>query len=278
MENLDLEFLKFFSLKGKVAVITGGAGVLCSNIAEGLGRAGAKVCICDKSDTDDTVKRLKSNKITARGYYINVLDKKEINSCMNKILDDFGKIDILINGAGGCLKDSTTSDSLSFFDLDSKALKKVVDLNLFGGAIYPSQVFGRQMVSNKDGGSIINISSMNAYRPLTRIGGYSAAKAAVSNFTQWLAVDIAKNYNKKIRVNAIAPGFYLTPTSEYLWFDKDGKYTDRAKTILNNTPMGKFGKPEDLVGPCVWLSSDASRFVTGAIIPIDGGFNAYAGV
>ena len=279
MNKYNLGYKKLFSLEEKVAVITGGAGVLCSSIAEGLGKAGAKVAICDISDNKNTVERLKDKKIDAKGYYIDVLSKEEINNCKNKILKDYGKINILVNGAGGCLKDSTTSEKLSFFDLPSEALQKVVMVNLFGGAIFPSQVFGKEMIKNKEeGSSIINISSMNAYRPLTRIPGYAAAKAAVSNFTQWLAVDLAQNYSKKIRVNAIAPGFFLTPTSEYLWFDEDGKYTNRAKTILKNTPMGEFGKPKDLIGTCIWLSSEASRFVTGAIIPIDGGFNAYAGV
>jgi NAD(P)-dependent dehydrogenase (short-subunit alcohol dehydrogenase family) len=157
-------------------------------------------------------------------------------------------------------------------------LEKVVGLNLFGGSILPCQVFGRSMIKNEEGGTIINISSMSAFRPLTKTAGYSAAKAAVSNFTQWLANHFAQEYNKKLRVNAIAPGFLLTQQNRYLLLGKDGNFTPRAKAIIAHTPMGEFGKPEDLIGACVWLASNASRFVTGAVVPIDGGFNAYSGV
>ena len=176
------------------------------------------------------------------------------------------------------MKEATTSSELSFFDLELSSLQKVITLNLFGGAILPAQVFGKVMAENKNGGSIINISSMNALRPLTRILGYSAAKAAVSNFTQWLAVHFAQQYNKKLRVNAIAPGFFHTTQNHYLLFENSGELTDRGKAIINHTPMGEFGKPEDLTGVCIWLASDASRFVTGTVIPVDGGFNAFAGV
>ena len=267
-----------FNLNEKVAVITGGAGVLCRAIATGLGQAGAKIALCDIADTLDIVSELKSKGIDVKGYYINVMDLEKIEECRGKVLKDFCSIDILVNGAGGNIKEATTSDDLSFFDLPYKALKKVVDLNLFGGAFLPSQVFGKDMVKNSQGGSIINISSMNAYRPLTNIAGYSAAKAAVSNFTQWLAVHFAQEYNKKLRVNAIAPGFFLTEQLKYLHFDEDGNPTSRAKKVLEHTPMGEYGKPEDLAGVCVWLASEASRFVTGVIIPIDGGFSAYSGV
>ncbi|HPP67449.1 MAG TPA: SDR family oxidoreductase, partial [bacterium] len=167
---------------------------------------------------------------------------------------------------------------LSFFDLPLEALEKVVVLNLFGGAILPAQVFGKEMVKNPEGGSIINISSMNAFRPLTRIPGYSAAKAAVSNFTQWLATHFAMEYNKLLRVNAIAPGFFLTQQNRYLLTDENNNLTLRGQTIIKHTPMGRFGNPEDLIGTCIWLASKASVFITGIVIPIDGGFNAYSGV
>ena len=176
------------------------------------------------------------------------------------------------------MKGATTSEGLDFFDLPCDGLVKVVGLNLFGGAIFPSQVFGKIMVKNKNGGSIINISSMNAIRPLTRIPGYSAAKAAVSNFTQWLAVHFAREYNEKIRVNAIAPGFFLTAQNRYLLLGRNRMLTPRGKAIIAHTPMGRFGRPEELTGACIWLACDASRFVTGTIIPIDGGFNAFSGV
>jgi NAD(P)-dependent dehydrogenase (short-subunit alcohol dehydrogenase family) len=272
------EIFNIFSLKGKKAVITGGAGVLCAVIASGLGKAGAEIAVCDINSTDEIVKRLKQEGISAKGYHIDVMDMDSINKCRADIVMDLGRVDILVNGAGGNMKEATTSKDLAFFDLPLSALEKVIKLNLLGGAILPSQVFGKIMAENPDGGSIINISSMNAYRPLTRIPGYSAAKAAVSNFTQWLAVHFAMEYNKKLRVNAIAPGFFLTEQLKYLLLDENNNLTQRGNSIITHTPMGKFGKAEDLTGVCIWLASEASGFVTGAIIPVDGGFNSYSGV
>jgi NAD(P)-dependent dehydrogenase (short-subunit alcohol dehydrogenase family) len=276
MKSTDV--LKEFSLKGKSAVITGGAGILGSVIAEGLGLAGARIAIADIVDTKDLVNQLKEKGIDAKGYYLNVMDIEKIRSCKEEITKNFPKIDILINAAGGNKEEATTSATLSFFDLPLDALEKVIGLNLFGGAILPSQVFGKEMVNNAEGGAIINISSMNAFRPLTRIPGYSAAKAAVSNFTQWLAVHFAQEYNQKLRVNAIAPGFFLTNQNRYLLTDEKGELTPRGKSIIDHTPMGKYGEPEDLIGVCIWLASDAARFVTGIVVPIDGGFSAFSGV
>ena len=267
-----------FSLKGKVAVITGGAGVLGTEIAKGLGSAGASIAICDIAETGSIVTGLKSAGADVRGYYLDVMDKNKIIDCKNEVIEDFGRIDILVNAAGGNLKEATTSGDLLFFDMELDAIQKVIGLNLFGGAILPAQVFGKSMAENLNGGTIINISSMNAFRPLTRIPGYSAAKAAVNNFTQWLAVHFAQEYNKKLRVNAIAPGFFLTRQNHYLLFDKDENLNPRGEAIIAHTPMGEFGKPEDLIGACVWLASDASRFVSGIVIPIDGGFSAFSGV
>jgi NAD(P)-dependent dehydrogenase (short-subunit alcohol dehydrogenase family) len=275
---LTEEIFKIFNLKDKKAVITGGAGVLCSTIGLGLGKAGAEIAVCDINSTDEVVSRLRSEGISARGYYIDVMDLDSINKCKFNIIGDFGRVDILVNGAGGNLKEATTSEELAFFDLPLAALEKVISLNLLGGAILPSQVFGKTMADNPEGGSIINISSMNAYRPLTRIPGYSAAKAAVSNFTQWSAAHFAMEYNKKLRVNAIAPGFFLTEQLRYLLLDENGDLTPRGQSIITHTPMGAFGNPRDLIGVCVWLASEASSFVTGVIIPIDGGFNSYSGV
>jgi NAD(P)-dependent dehydrogenase (short-subunit alcohol dehydrogenase family) len=272
------ENLKMFSLEGKTAVITGGAGVLGSAIAKGLGKAGAKIALCDIVNADKVAKQLQEQEITAKGYYINVMDIEKVKVCRDEVIRDFGKVDILLNAAGGNMKEATTSEELKFFDLPLSALEKVVGLNLFGGAVLPSQVFGKDMIKNQDGGSVINISSMNAFRPLTRIPGYSAAKAAVSNFTQWLAVHFAQEYNKSLRVNAIAPGFFLTDQNRFLLTNKDGSLTSRGKTIITHTPMDKFGDPEDLIGACVWLASDAAKFVTGIIVPIDGGFSAFSGV
>lgn len=273
-----MEILNIFSLKGKKAVITGGLGVLGSAIARGLGKAGAEVAICDIINTNKIVNEFKEEGIKIKGYYVDVLDIKKINECYNEVINDFNRIDILINAAGGNIKEATTSEELSFFDLPLPSLEKVVGLNLFGGSILPCQVFGKHMVKNKEGGSIINISSMSAFRPLTRTAGYSAAKAAVSNFTQWLANHFAQEYNNKLRVNAIAPGFLLTQQNRYLLLDENRNLTPRAKSIISHTPMGKFGDPENLIGACIWLASDASKFVTGIIVPIDGGFSAYSGV
>ena len=272
------ENLKMFSLEEKTAVITGGAGVLGSAIARGLGKAGAKIALCDIVNADKVAQELQEEGIIAKGYYINVMDIEKIKVCRDEVIRDFGKVDILLNAAGGNMKEATTSEDLKFFDLPLSALEKVVGLNLFGGAILPSQVFGKDMIKNQDGGSIINISSMNAFRPLTRIPGYSAAKAAVSNFTQWLAVHFAQEYNKNLRVNAIAPGFFLTAQNRFLLTNEDGSLTPRGETIIAHTPMDKFGDPEDLIGACVWLASDAAKFVTGIIVPVDGGFSAFSGV
>ncbi len=272
------ELLKLYSLEGKTAVITGGAGVIGSYLALGLGRAGAKIVITDIGPTDGVVNKAKEEGIEAYGYYMDVMDPEKLKEATDKIIDDMGKVDILINCAGGNMAAATTSKDLSFFDLPFDALDRVIKLNLFGGAILPSQTFGRYMAKNPDGGSIINISSMNAFRPLTRIPGYSAAKAAVSNFTQWLAVHLAQEYNKKLRVNAIAPGFLSTKQNRYLLYDEDGNLSDRGKTIIAHTPMGRFGEPEELIGVTVWLASDAASFVTGVVVPIDGGFNAFSGV
>ncbi|HDN97831.1 MAG TPA: SDR family oxidoreductase [bacterium] len=270
---------KLFSLKGKVAVITGGAGVLGSEIAKGFGKAGAEVIICDIKNYKEVAEKLKKEEgIKIEGIFMDVLDIEKIKNAHDEIIKRYGKVDILVNAAGGNIKEATTSKDLSFFDLPLSGLEKVVALNLFGGAILPSQVFGKSMVKNEKGGVIINISSMNAFRPLTRIPGYSAAKAAVSNFTQWLAVHFAQEYNKNLRVNAIAPGFFLTTQNRYLLLDENNNLTERGRKIIEHTPMGRFGNPEDLIGVCIWLASDASKFVTGVVIPIDGGFNAYSGV
>jgi len=269
---------ELFSIENKVAVITGGAGVLGGEIAKGLSKAGARVIICDIKGYEEKKEEFKKENIEVEAMYIDVLKKEEIEKTCSKIMEKYGKVDVLINAAGGNIKEATTSKDFSFFDLPLSGLEKVIALNLFGGAILPSQVFGKEMVKNEKGGSIINISSMNAFRPLTRIPGYSAAKAAVSNFTQWLAVHLTQEYNKNLRVNAIAPGFFLTNQNRYLLLDENGNLTERGKTIIAHTPMGRFGNPEELIGICIYLSSEASSFVTGVVIPIDGGFNAFSGV
>ena len=207
----------------------------------------------------------------------NVLDKTSIEKCANEVLNQFGQIDILINGAGGNKPQATTGAENSFFDLPEDAIKWVFDLNLLG-SILPSQVFGRIMANQKQG-VILNISSMNAFRPLTRIPAYSAAKAGISNFTQWLAVHMAQEYSPEIRVNAIAPGFFLTEQNRFLLTEKEnGQLTPRGKKIIDHTPMNRFGIPADLDGTILWLISPASAFITGIVVPVDGGFSAYSGV
>jgi NAD(P)-dependent dehydrogenase (short-subunit alcohol dehydrogenase family) len=221
--------------------------------------------------------RRNTAEIKAIAVKCSVLDKKQLEEARETILGKFGSIDILINGAGGNKKEATTSEALSFFDLPTEAIRACLDLNIIG-TLLPCQVFGKVMAQAKKG-VILNVSSMNAFRPLTKICGYSAAKAAVSNFTQWLAVHINQNYSKEIRVNAIAPGFFLTEQNRFLLTDeKTGQLTPRGKTIIEHTPMGRFGEPGDLTGTMLWLVSDESKFVTGIVVPVDGGFSAFSGV
>ncbi len=268
-----------FDLKDKVIAITGGGGVLCGTMAAALAKAGAKIAVLDLSEAaaSKVVDEIKSEKGMAIAVKCNVLDKKSLESAKEKIDAELGQIDILINGAGGNKKEATTSPDLSFFDLPAEAIRFVFDLN-FIGTLLPTQVFGKEM-AEKGAGIILNVSSMNAFRPLTKIAAYSAAKAAISNFTQWLAVHVCQNYSKDIRVNAIAPGFFLTEQNRFLLTDeKTGELTARGKTIVDHTPMGRFGQAEELIGTVIWLLSDAAKFVTGVVVPVDGGFSAFSGV
>jgi NAD(P)-dependent dehydrogenase (short-subunit alcohol dehydrogenase family) len=265
-----------FEVKNKVVAITGGAGVLCGEMAKALAGAGAKVVVLDLQE-DAAKKIAKECGHGAQACKCDVLDRASILAAGEFILAKHGRIDVLINGAGGNKKQATVSADTSFFDIPADAIQWVFNLNILG-TIMPSQVLGQHMAKQKDG-TILNISSMNAFRPLTRIAAYSAAKAAVSNFTQWLAVHMAQNYSPQIRVNAIAPGFFLTDQNRFLLTEeKTGALTARGKTILDHTPMGRFGSPEDLIGTTLWLLSDASKFVTGVVVPVDGGFSAFSGV
>jgi len=271
--------MTLFSLENRHAVIVGGAGVLGTAIARGLAAAGARVSVADLRNAEATAETLVSEGYDVAGYTTDATDHTALETCADRIVRKRGPVHVLVSAAGGNRPDATTAPDRAFFDLPLPAMERVVALNLFGGAVIPTQVFARTMAHNPEGGSIITISSMNAFRPLTRIPGYSAAKAAVSNFTQWLAVHLAQEYNPKLRVNAIAPGFFCTEQNRYLLFESDGTtLTERGRRIIAHTPMGRFGIPEELVGPCVWLASDASSFVTGVVLPVDGGFNAYAGV
>ena len=272
------ELSKQYDFTGKTVVITGGAGVLMGEMACALVGCNANVVILDRDPAlaDQVVRRFdnKAKYLVVKG---DVLDKESLSQAAAQIIGHFGRIDCLINGAGGNNPKATTNPEQSFFNLPADSIKFVSDLNLLG-TILPSQVFGKYMADQKEG-IILNVSSMNAFRPLTRIPAYSAAKAAVSNFTQWLAVHMAQEYSPNIRVNAIAPGFFLTEQNRFLLTDKEtGGLTLRGKKIMDHTPMGRFGKPEDLLGATLWLLSPASEFVTGIVLPIDGGFSAYSGV
>ncbi|MDK2896544.1 MAG: hypothetical protein PWP04_664 [Candidatus Atribacteria bacterium] len=268
-----------FDLKGKVAVITGGGGILCSEMARGLASWGVQVAVLDIKEglASKVAEEIKQSGGKAISVKADVLDKNSLVEARSKVLEEYGKVDILINGAGGNRKEATTSEEQSFFDLPEDAIQWVFNLN-FLGSVLASQVFGEAMVENQSG-SIINISSMAALRPLTKTIAYSAAKAAVTNFTQWLAVHLNHSYSKNLRVNAIAPGFLLTEQNRYLLIDeKTGKETERGRKIKEHTPMGRYGEPEELIGAIIWLCSEAASFVNGVIIPIDGGFSAYSGV
>ena len=265
-----------FNVQDKVAVVTGGAGVLCATLCRALAEAGAKVAVLDlRPEPAEALAAELGN--GAVGIACNVLDKPSIESAAQKVIELFGRVDILINGAGGNKPQATTNAEQPFFDLPADALRWVFDLNLMG-TILPSQVFGKIMAEQKYG-VILNISSMNAFRPLTRIAAYSAAKAGVSNFTQWLAVHMAQEYSPEIRVNAIAPGFFLTEQNRFLLTDKEtGNLTPRGQTIIGHTPMNRFGTPDDLIGATMWLVSPAASFVTGIVVLVDGGFSAFSGV
>jgi len=270
---------ELFDIKDKTIVITGAGGVLCGTMAKALAKAGAKIAVLDIVETaaNKVVDEITSTGGQAVAVKCDVLDKASLELAKKKVTAQFGRIDVLINGAGGNKKEATTSPDLSFFDLPKDAVRFVFDLN-FLGTLLPSQVLGKEMAEN-GAGCILNVSSMCAFSPLTKVAAYSAAKAAVSNFTQWLAVHICQNYSKDVRVNAIAPGFFLTEQNRFLLTDeKTGELTARGQTIIDHTPMGRFGQAEELVGTVMWLLSDAAKFVTGIVVPIDGGFSAFSGV
>ena len=273
----------------KTIVLTGAGGVLCSTLAEALAKEGNKIAVLDlrKEAADKVADNINKNGGKAIGVAANVLEKDSLEKAKKVINDTFGKVDILVNGAGGNHPLGTTSNPYleaadlvnktegfkTFFDLDAKGIEFTFNLN-FLGTLLPTQVFATDMVG-REGCSILNISSMNAFTPLTKIPAYSGAKAAVSNFTQWLAVHFSK---VGIRVNALAPGFFLTDQNRSLLTNEDGSLTKRGQQIIDQTPMGRYGEPEDLVGTTLWLCGDGSKFVTGIVVPIDGGFASYSGV
>ncbi|MHB1315889.1 MAG: SDR family oxidoreductase [Christensenellales bacterium] len=267
-----------FSIRGKVVVMTGAGGVIGSVLSRDLAKLGAKVAVLSRTlaNAQKVAQEILDGGGDAIALPADVLDENSMKDAAKAVMEKYGCVDILINGAGGNNPLSSTAPGRTFFDLDMNAIKSVFDLN-FTGIVLTTQIFGKIM-ADQGYGSIVNIASMASYRPLTRTIAYSAAKAALVNFTEWMSVHFAKEYSTKIRVNAIAPGFLLTKQNDYLLFDTERKLTPRGKSILDNTPMGRFGEPAEMTGAVVYLCSDAASFVTGAVIPLDGGFNAFSGV
>lgn len=265
-------------LDGLVAVITGGAGVLGSAMAMGLAKAGVKVAILSRtaSKVEAAVQEIQSAGGTAMPLVADVLDKEQLEQARGKLLAEWGRIDILVNAAGGNMKGATIMPSQSFFDLSVADFQKVTDLNL-KGTVIPSLVFGEAMAKTGKG-SIVNISSMAAQRVITRVVGYSASKAAIDNFTRWMAVELALKFGEGMRVNAIAPGFFIGEQNRRLLLNEDNTLTQRGQMIVDHTPMKRFGEPEELCGTLNWLCSEDAKFVTGIVVPVDGGFSAFSGI
>lgn len=264
-------------LREKVAVVTGGYGVLGGSIADALGSAGAKVVILGRNERSAAAKvdELRAHGVDAIAAIANVLDAGELHDAAEVIGQAFGRVDILVNAAGGNVARART-DGVPVFDMPFDGFDEVVRLNLHG-SVYPSLVFGEMMAERRQG-SIVNISSMASTRVLSGVLGYSVAKAAIDSFTRWMAVDLARRYGDGLRVNAIAPGFFVAAQNRHVLLNEDGTYTDRAKRIIANTPMGRFGDPSELQGPVLWLCSDAASFVTATVIPVDGGFSSDGGI
>lgn len=269
----------YFNIQGQTAVVTGGSGVLGKVMARALVEAGARVAILGSrpETVEAAVQAISKEGSEVLGLVGDVCNRASLEDALQRVTGAFGPIDILLNGAGGNKPAATTSAERSFFDLDLQTIENVFSLN-FTGTVLATQVFGRGMVERGQG-CIVNVSSMSALRPLTNVVAYSAAKAALTNFTQWLAVHMAQNYSVNLRVNAIAPGFFLTEQNRFLLTQAEtGELTPRGQAILSHTPMGRFGSPDDLIGTLLWLVSPASSFVTGTVIPVDGGFSAFSGV
>jgi len=269
---------EMFSIKDKVAIITGASGVLGGSLAKSFIEAGAKVVALGRNQEtlDSCVKELTDLSGDALAVEANVLNIESLENASNKIIEKYGKIDILLNIAGGNIPTATLSPEQSFFDMSIDGWDEVTNLNI-NGTVYPSYVFGKVM-AKQGSGSIVNISSMAAYSAITRVAGYSAAKSAITNFTQWLASDLALKYGDKIRVNAVAPGFFIGDQNRAILINPDGSLTDRSKKVIAKTPMQRFGEVQELNGAVQFLCSDAASFITGALLPVDGGFSAFSGV
>ncbi len=277
---MDTGYLnKLYGLEGQVAVVTGGGGILCGTMARAFGRLGARVVVLDVNleAAQAVAGQIRADGNEALAVQANVLEPESLEQALGQIMGRYGRVDILVNGAGGNKKEATTAPDLSFFDLPQDAFQRVFNLNLLG-TLLCTQVFGRQMVA-QDSGTILNIASLSGFRPLTNVGSYSAAKAAVISLTQWMAVHLSLHYSKRIRVNALAPGFFLTEQNRFLLTDgSSGTLTKRGQTVLAHTPQARFGEADDLIGAAVWLVSPSAAFVHGTVVTVDGGFMAYGGV
>ncbi len=269
---------ELFSLEGKMAVVTGGTGVLGSKMAHGLAQAGATVAIVGRrrDKADEIAQSIRDAGGHAIAAPADVMDKAQVEAMRDQLAAEWGRIDILINAAGGTTPEATVPTDKSIFDMSVEAMRHVIDLNLIGTLI-PSMVLGESMAQQKQG-CIVNISSMNAQRALTRSPAYSAGKAGIDNFTKWMAVELATKFGEGLRVNAIAPGFFLGDQNRALLINPDSTLTARGKRIIEHTPAGRFGDPQDLIGALIWLCSPAAKFVNGTVIMVDGGFNAFSGI
>lgn len=267
-----------FSVQGKTAVLTGATGVLGSAMAKGLADAGANVVIIGRRKEAglEVEKDIRQKGKKALFVQADVLDAEALIKAKDKCISEFGAIDILVNAAGGNLAGAVIPPDKNFFDLEMAEFQKVVDLNLTG-TVLPCKIFCTDMANRKQG-VVVNIASMSSFRPITRVVGYSASKAAVMNFTEWLSTEMARKFGEGIRVNGIAPGFFLTEQNRNLLTNADGSFTARGEAAIRHTPFGRFGAPDELIGTLIWLCSDASKFVTGVTVPVDGGFNVYCGV
>ena len=267
-----------FSLEGRVAVVTGATGVLGGAMARGLARAGARVGVLGRrrERAEEVAREISAAGGEAVALPADVLDEGQLREVRDAVLDRWGRLDVLVNAAGGNVTGATLSGDETVFDLPREAFGEVFELNLVG-TLLPVQVLG-EAIARGDGGCIVNISSMAAARAITRVAGYSAAKAAVENLTRWLAADLARRHGDGVRVNAIAPGFFIGEQNRAMLLEEDGSLTDRGRTIVEHTPAGRFGEPDELVGTTIWLCSPAASFVNGAVVPVDGGFGAFSGV
>jgi NAD(P)-dependent dehydrogenase (short-subunit alcohol dehydrogenase family) len=273
-----MNIASLFSLDGKVAIVTGGTGVLGGALAHGLAAAGAKIGVLGRRTAQAEYVAASINNLGGQAIALtaDVLNQTQLTTARDLVLEHWGRIDLLINAAGGNIPEANAVGERRFFDITAAALDQVIQLNL-NGTIIPSQIFG-EVIAQQGSGAIINISSMAARKPLTRVVGYAAAKAAVDNFTTWLAIELALKYGPGLRVNAIAPGFFVGDQNRALLLNSDNTLTSRGQQIIDHTPMRRFGEPDELIGTAIWLASDAARFVTGIVVPVDGGFSAYSGI